>query len=150
MNTELKAGDKVLFGRSHGEQTLGEVVRVNRAKIKVKQLESRGTMRSYPVGALWNVPPALCHKVDEAGRAIPVLPVPPKPKRTEAEIMQEIKDIYCGLSPENISCDGELPMSVVRRRGQQLRARLRLCFQELGRQVTEEEAFGLPTYGRTT
>ena len=52
-------GDKVYFGRAHGEQTLGEVVKVNRATCKVKQLESRGMYRERPVGTIWTVPVSL-------------------------------------------------------------------------------------------
>jgi hypothetical protein len=52
----LNVGQRVLFGRSQGEKTLGEVVKVNRATVKVRQLEARGTLRSYPVGTVWTVP----------------------------------------------------------------------------------------------
>lgn len=71
MNTtsDFKVGDKVIFGRSHGEQTEGTVVKVNRTKLKVRQDESRGSMRSYPVGSIWGVPPSLCRKV---GQTTPV------------------------------------------------------------------------------
>ncbi len=138
MNHEFKIGDKVLFGRRHGEQTLGEVVKIGRSKIKVKQLESRGTMRSYPVGAIWGVPPTLMQKVD-AG----VQPIAEAPKRPEVEVLREVRNLYCQLSPENLTCDGELPPSAVRRRAQQIHARLRVCFQELGRVVTEDEAYQL-------
>lgn len=71
MNTtsDFKVGEKVIFGRSHGEQTEGTVVKVNRTKLKVRQDESRGSMRSYPVGSIWGVPPSLCRKV---GQTTPV------------------------------------------------------------------------------
>lgn len=71
MNTtsDFKVGDKVIFGRSHGEQTEGTVVKVNPTKLKVRQDESRGSMRSYPVGSIWGVPPNLCRKV---GQTTPV------------------------------------------------------------------------------
>lgn len=64
MNTtsDFKVGDKVVFGRSHGEQTEGTVVKVNRTKLKVRQDESR---RSYPVGSIWGVPPNMCRKVGQ-------------------------------------------------------------------------------------
>jgi len=135
---EISKGDKVYFGRTHGEQTLGEVVKVNRVKVKVKQLDSRGTYRSYPVGTVWTVPVSLLTKVDSSGQAVPEAP---KPKRPEAEVMAEIQGIYCQLSPENLSCDGELPLSLVRRRSAALNRALRACFQELGRRVSECEAY---------
>ena len=55
-----KVGMKVLFGRSNGEKTLGEIVKINRKNFKVKTLEARGTRRNHKVGSVWNVPPTLC------------------------------------------------------------------------------------------
>lgn len=63
---DFKVGDNVYFGRGQGERTLGTVVKVNRAKLKVRQDESRGTHRTYPVGTVWTVPPSLCTKVGGA------------------------------------------------------------------------------------
>lgn len=60
----FKVGDKVLFGRTNGEQTLGEVVKVNWKSLKVKTLESRGTKRNYRKGLVWRVPPSLCRPAD--------------------------------------------------------------------------------------
>lgn len=62
-------------------------------------------------------------------------------KRTEDEIMQEILECYCHLSPENLSCDGELSIAQTRRRYRQLQTRLGQLFSELGRTVTEGEAY---------
>lgn len=52
-----KVGMKVVFGRVNGEQTLGEVVKINTKSLKVRQLEGRG---SHPVGTVWSVAPVLC------------------------------------------------------------------------------------------
>lgn len=70
--SDFSKGDKVRFGRGNGEQTLGTVVKVNRTRLKVRQDESRGTYRSYPVGTIWTVPPSLCVKVESGTeRVIP-------------------------------------------------------------------------------
>jgi hypothetical protein len=61
--SDFKVGDKVVFGRTYGEKTEGTVVKVNRMKLKVRQDESRGMFRAYPVGTVWGVPPSLCSKV---------------------------------------------------------------------------------------
>ena len=137
-NSDIKVGDKVYFGRNHGEQTLGEVVKVNRVKVKVRQLESRGTQRDYAVGTVWTVPVSLLRRADDAGN---VVPEPPKPKRPDSDILSEIRGIYCRLSPENLWCDGEASLSQVRRMGAMLRRRLAECERELGRKVSESEAF---------
>lgn len=130
---DISKGDKVFFGRPNGEQTTGEVVKVNRVKVKVKQLESRGTYRSYPVGTVWTVPVSLLSKVRVNGIGI----TEPRP---EAELLSTIRGIYCQLSPENLACDGELSRSAVRRREATLNRQLRACFKELGRRVSEGEA----------
>lgn len=172
--SDIKKGDKVYFGRNFGEKTLGEVVKVNRVKVKVRQLESRGTYKSHPVGTVWTVPVSLLTKADagSAASAPRVMPVevqnrlrdnqdrdfafmrgfvpgpgktePSRPsKRSEADILTDILNIYGSLSPENLSCDGELPLSAIRHRSASLNRRLRECFTELGRRVSEEEAFRL-------
>jgi len=138
MVTDFKVGEKVLFGRDSGEKTLGEVLKVNRSKVKVKQLECRGTFRSYPVGTVWRVPPSLCQKTDASGMAVPEAP---KPKRPESVILQDIRQLYSMLSPENLHCDGEISRSMAARRGAAFRRQLTECFAELGRRVSEDEAF---------
>ena len=60
---EGKIGMKVYFGRQNGQQTLGEIVKINPKKFKVKQLEARGVRKSHAVGAVWTVPPSLCTPV---------------------------------------------------------------------------------------
>lgn len=61
---DCKVGMKVYFGRKSGEMTLGEITKVNPAKCKVKQLEGRGTMKSYPIGTIWGVPANLLTPAD--------------------------------------------------------------------------------------
>jgi hypothetical protein len=68
-------------------------------------------------------------------------PEPMRPARPEAEVMRDIVGCYGGLSPENLTCDGELRGSAVARRAAAIRARLRACFRELGRHVSEDEAY---------
>jgi hypothetical protein len=60
----FNVGDRVYFGRTNGEKSLGEVVKVNRKSLKVKLLEERGARRSYTVGGTWRVPPSLCTLAD--------------------------------------------------------------------------------------
>ena len=62
---DCKIGMKVYFGRSNGEKTLGEIVKINRVKIKVKQIEERGTQRDHRVGTIWTVPPSLCTPAED-------------------------------------------------------------------------------------
>ena len=163
-------GQKVYFGRAHGEQTLGEVIKVNRASIKIKQLESRGTMKDHKVGTVWTVARSLVSPAPEGAK--PELVSFPsnqptncgareaafckfhpgvcdvcravstaKAKRPEPVIMGAIQRAYINLSPENLSCDGELPQAQVRSRERALKSELRKLFLELGREVSEDEAY---------
>jgi hypothetical protein len=137
----LKTGDMVQFGRSQGEQTLGRVVKVNAKTIKVEQLESRGTMRDYRIGTIWNVAHNLVRLASSA--AVPAAPVTPVVKRADAVILGDICSVYNGLSPENLHCDGEISRPQAMAKYRVLTARLNTLFRELGRKVSESEAYRL-------
>jgi len=62
-------------------------------------------------------------------------------KRSEAEIMKDIRNVYCSLSPENLFCDGELPRNQAQAKARRLNAKLKDLFKELGREVDECEAY---------
>jgi len=140
MTSNFKVGDKVVFGRPNGEQTLGTIVKVNRAKLKVRQDEVRGAQRLRPEGTVWGVPPSLC-RLASGSSATPAAPVAPQAKRPDAEIMRDISRVYGDLSPENLTCDGELRGQAVVRRAAALRAKLQGLFREIGRTVREEETW---------
>ena len=56
----MKIGSQVIFGRPNGEQTKGEVIKINRKSVKVKTTEVRyGNGRTRSVGAVWTVHPSL-------------------------------------------------------------------------------------------
>ncbi len=63
------------------------------------------------------------------------------PKRAERDILEDIRRVYTSLSPENLTCDGELSQAVVKTKKRRLQGELRKLFAELGRQVGEEEVF---------
>jgi hypothetical protein len=81
---------------------------------------------------LWRVSPTLLRA------AAPVAPVA---KRAESAIMADILNCYCELSPENLSCDGELSRTQTVNRARAIRVRLVNLFGEMGRHVTEDAAF---------
>jgi ribosomal protein L24 len=84
--SDFSVGDKVMFGRGRGEKTLGEVVKVNRKSLRVRQLEARGTHRSYPVGSVWTVGPTYCTKVNGSASA-PAPQTPSRRPQTPREIL---------------------------------------------------------------
>ncbi len=59
----------------------------------------------------------------------------------EQNLLQDIHNIYCELSPENISCDGELSPSHIKRRYADCHKRLRALFKTLGRSISEDESW---------
>lgn len=130
--------DRVYFGSPNGERTLGEIVKVNPSRYKVRQLEERG---GRPIGTLWNVPKSLCTpELDEAPTAHTV-PAAPKPKRAEQGIMHAIRYVYGALSPENLYADGLRSRSAALRVRASFNRQLRELFVELGRKVDEDQAY---------
>ncbi len=143
---DFKAGDKVLFGRGSGEKTKGTVTKKNKTKFKVRQDESRGTQRSHPIGTVWTVPPSFMeHDPDASGTT-----EPPKPKEllkysflehhgVEGHILHAIDQIYGDLSPENLTCDGELSAGRVRQKANALHRQLGHLQKALGHEVSESD-----------
>lgn len=66
-----------------------------------------------------------------------------KTTRTETMILRDITEAYFGLEPEVLYCDGERSRSEAQRVAARLRRQLRECFKELGREVSESEAWNL-------
>ncbi len=63
------------------------------------------------------------------------------PKRPERDVLEDIRRVYTHLSPENLTCDGEMSPAAVKTKKKRLQEELRKLFMELGREVGEEEAF---------
>ena len=75
--TGIKIGSQVTFGRPNGEQTKGEVIKINRKSVKVRQTEVRyGNGQTRNVGAGWNVHPN-CLQLD-GGQKPQTTPSPTK------------------------------------------------------------------------
>lgn len=62
-------------------------------------------------------------------------------KRTEDEIMHDLLNVFCGLSPENLTCDGEASNDHVVSQSRKLFAQLAVLEKELGRKVDESEVY---------
>lgn len=159
---QATVGMKVMFGRPNGDQTLGEIVKKNPRKAKVKTLQSRGNGRGSEAGSVWTVPYSLMTPadgtlfLDEYLNTKPIdpaimqeinkglerdLPLPVYMPYGDARIMEAIIDCYTRLSPEYLTADGERPMSEVVRLRSSLNSRLNHLFKALGRTVSEEAAY---------
>jgi len=143
--TDCHVGMQVIFGRTQGEKTVGEVVKMNPKKAKVRILENRGRRSSK--GEVWGVPyelmlPNVPAKYEEEPQKIEQ-----EPQKIEhvsiidRHILQAIACCYADLSPENLTCDGELPPSQSRQRASALNRKLRGLFQAYGREVGEFEIY---------
>ena len=127
----VETGERICLGRVHGERTLGEIVKVNRATVTVHQLRDA---RRYSRAPGWY---DLARSFVRFARRAPSdgtssrycvwCPSRRRPKRAEPEIVHEIVNVYGGLSPE-IECDGELSRSQVERRRAVLNRRMRDLF----------------------
>lgn len=60
-------------------------------------------------------------------------------KRTGDEIMKDLIVVECDLSPENLSCDGEVSLTYQRQKYRQLMKKRKVLIRELGRTVSEDE-----------
>lgn len=144
MNREqCTVGMKVYFGRENGQVTEGVIVKINGKKAKVKTTEARG---KFPVGAVWSVPYSLLETTSGGTAPAPVKKVEPLvyspfQDRVEQQILEAINSVYNGLSPENLTCDGEAPRHMVEARRRKLNQQLKGLFIAFGREVDENEAF---------
>lgn len=59
----------------------------------------------------------------------------------DVEMQQKFLQLSCDLSPENLSCDGELPHSQVVKKLARLRREWSALERQVGRKVSEEEVF---------
>jgi hypothetical protein len=140
---DCRLGMEVIFGRGNGEQTRGVIVKINRAKAKVQTNENRGRTQA---GTVWSVPYSLMEPANAnvpAGMRAVALPIAYSPFQNfvEVKILEAINGIYSSLSPENLTCDGELEPTLVNQRRTKLNNQLKFLCQALGREVNETTAY---------
>jgi len=145
---DAKLGMTVVFGRENGEQTEGVIIKINFKTAKIRPNAPRGykdTIRP------WNVAWSLCHPCNAINTTATVVNTPvalPKPKlkfnefdTVKNSILDAILQLYCNLSPESLTGDGEIPMHIVRQRSIQYTSQLKHLFNALGQNVSEEEIY---------
>lgn len=137
----------VLFGRPNGEKTRGIIKRLNQRTCAVETTEARGTQKTVSAGKIWKVPYELLYSVngDSDPKICKPIPEPSLDLRKyydpiDKGIIELIVNCYVALSPENLTCDGELPAAQVRARSTFLRKKLEGLFIALGQRITEDQA----------
>jgi hypothetical protein len=63
-------------------------------------------------------------------------------KRTEAEILRDLRGIESALSPENLHCDGEISRTAAKAKERKLLAQQKALIKELGREPSGAELYG--------
>lgn len=59
--------------------------------------------------------------------------------RTQEEIIKDLRDVECRLSPENLHCDGEISRAQANQKRIKLEKQQRELVKELGRKPTDAE-----------
>lgn len=136
---DCEIGMEVMFGRTHGEKTRGKIVKLNSKKAKIEILEDRG--RRSKLGTIWGVPYHMIEAADHSLPAVEAIVYSPFQPGVDQHILSAILCCYSGLSPENLHCDGERPISQVRVIHLKLKKQLRHLLQAYGREVNEEEIY---------
>lgn len=67
----------------------------------------------------------------------------PKVKRPESEILEALRDVESGLSPENLSCDGIASRAHINQTYRRLMMEKRALVAELGREPTDKELYNI-------
>jgi hypothetical protein len=61
--------------------------------------------------------------------------------RSEQTILSDMRNVECALSPENLTCDGELSNAEVKQRAASLHRKWDALVKELGRKPTTQELY---------
>ena len=134
---------EVFFGRENGQQTSGVVVKINGKKAKVQISEGRG---KFPAGTVWSVPYSMLEAKNGENPVIKhrnIEPIVYSPFQDQVEqfTLEAIACCYNKLSPENLCCDGELPMYIVNQKRAKINKQLHNLFQVWGREVDETTVY---------
>jgi len=145
LKENCRVGMEVIFGRGDGEQTRGVVTKINRVKAKVRTTESRGNTAA---GIVWSVPYSMMEPLANGGVLAPIRNVADEPveyspfqNHSDVLILEAINCVYNELSPENLCCDGELPIHLVHKKRGDLNRKLDGLFKAFGRPVSETVAW---------
>ena len=144
LREDCNVGMRVSFGRRHGEKTTGKVIKMNPTKANVEIDAPRGVVRVSTAGAIWHVPYSMIEPAN--GESHPIarpatLTYSPIYRTVDRHILMAILQCYIDLSPENVSCDGELHPVQIRQRVTELRQKLRALCQAYGKDVSESDIY---------
>ena len=144
----FKLNQHVIFGRENGEKTQGIIIKLNSKTAKIKTLEGRG-YRSEPT--IWRVAYSLIEPYngsDKLARNPIVVEKIVNEKNIEYNpfdennsLIEELLSAYISLSPENLSCDGELPQYVTNMLRKRIEKRIKGLQIAIGEDLTEDQCY---------
>lgn len=165
---DCQLGLPVIFGRENGQKTRGFIVKLNNKTAKVRTRESRG--RRSESGTDWSVGYSLIQpdphdseivdfeqrrrrrrrrnsrpaqnnfnepSIETRVAAIVYCPF----NYIENHAMEGVVACYSALSPENLTCDGELSRSQWVPKSRKLNKQLKGFFEVIGHQIDESLAY---------
>jgi len=141
LREECRVGLPVIFGRPNGEKTKGIIRKINPTTAKVETTEDRSNRTV--AGQMWKVQYALIQPDPNASAAVSSGRDPADEPLVYHQfdennpLLEIILKCYGDLSPENLTCDGELPMTAIRQKKARLDRWLKHLQLALGRQVSE-------------
>lgn len=115
----------------------GAPVRSSKASQKVVDCTNRGSLIVLENGKKYRVSPDVVQYLEKVGAKPSPLPTG---KITDA-VWDQFHNLASQLSPENLTCDGELPKYEVKRRHSELTRTWKALERKVGRKVTEEEVW---------
>jgi len=134
--SDCRVGMEVYFGRKNGEKTLGKVIKMNLKKAQIETLESRGHGRGSTSGTPWGVPYSMMTPKEDGpsvrlqrqpnGTVFGTIIKNSFPSSADTHILAAISQVENELSPENLTCDGELLPAYVQIKKMKLESKLRL------------------------
>ncbi len=147
--SDCQIGQYVRFGRAQGAKTLGQIIKMNPTKAKIKIVGTRGSGRGSTIGSVWNVPYGmLCLAPIAGARAVPIdkyvegkLKYSLFQPQSDIYIIQAIASVFSELSPENLTQDGELRGTTLSKKKAALNRKLKGLFEAIGRELTESEVY---------
>lgn len=139
------------------QDNIGKVITVQSKEYVIEGISKRSfIVVATKTGSKYVVSPAKLDRLINAEfpKSVAILPVFFQQQRKMAEIFNRTFDeptkdnavkwagiVYSNLSPENLTCDGELSRTAVQQKAKELYAALNYLNRLAGREITEEETF---------
>lgn len=118
------------------KDSYGKIIKINNTEYKVAGIRSSARTKCVIINRVGDNKTFIT-TADDLNRRL----TEGQPKRPIDVVMGELLDVECSLSPENLSCDGELSASKVQMRRIELLRKRGALERELGRTVTSDEVW---------